>query len=82
MNEQFSSVNWQSLKELCDKDKGASDFLEIIRQTVLQITLLHSPLKSTADSSSANSGTSMFLKEEEENSMYALKPSPKETRLL
>ncbi|KAL5259677.1 hypothetical protein ACHWQZ_G009948 [Mnemiopsis leidyi] len=43
MNLQLSEVNWEELWELCDNNLG--EFLELMRLTVLQVTLLHSPPK-------------------------------------
>lgn len=50
MNKQLSTVNWENLQNLCsnDDDEDGSQFLELVRLTVLQITLLHSPLKQKA----------------------------------
>ena len=47
MNEELSSVNWDELHDLCenDNDDDGSQFLELFRLTVLQITLKHAPVK-------------------------------------
>ena len=45
MNNCLEAVNWISLRELCYEDEDGSAFLELIRLTVLQITLLNSPSK-------------------------------------
>ena len=41
MNESFNSVNWEDLWVLCDQDY--KQYLELIKLTILQITLLCSP---------------------------------------
>ena len=45
MNEALAAVNWSDLRGHCENDDDGSKFLELIRLTVLQITLLHSPSK-------------------------------------
>lgn len=45
MNEHLSKVNWKDLKDLCTEDVDGSLFLELVRLTVLQITLLYAPPK-------------------------------------
>ena len=41
MNEAFNSVNWEDLWVLCDQD--SKQYLELMKLTILQITLLCSP---------------------------------------
>ena len=43
MNESFSEVNWVELWDTCDHDLDS--FLEIFKETVLEISLKHSPKK-------------------------------------
>ena len=45
INEQLSGIEWDNLKGLIQNDPCGEQFLELIRLTVLQITLLHSPVK-------------------------------------
>ena len=51
MNELLGEVDWKALKDLCYDDDDGSDFLELIRLTVLQVTLLHSPKKAPSSAS-------------------------------
>ena len=58
MNEQLSSVDWYALQELCGEDENGSNFLELLRLTILQITLLHSPAKAMTDPDSTSGNKS------------------------
>ena len=45
MNATFSTINWKELHRLCEDDDDGSMFLELLRLTTLQVTLMHSPAK-------------------------------------
>ena len=45
MNNDLSSINWEDLQSLCEDDEDGSQFLELFRLTVLQVTLKNSPNK-------------------------------------
>ena len=44
MNSQLANINWELLYSLCPEDDGSS-FTELIRLTVLQLTIMHCPEK-------------------------------------
>ena len=45
LNSDLLEIDWENLKHLCTDDADGSEFLELIRLLVLQLTLLHSPPK-------------------------------------
>ena len=45
INEQLSVIVWDYIRGLIQDDPCGEQFLELIRPTVLQIILLHSPVK-------------------------------------
>lgn len=45
INNQLAAIDWDLLQELLQDDTCGEKFLELIRLTILQITLLHSPAK-------------------------------------
>ena len=53
MNEAFNSVNWEDLWVLCDQD--SKQYLELMKLTILQITLLCSPASKVPTHTNAQS---------------------------
>ena len=45
LNGLLATVDWRQLQNLCEEDTDGSMFLELVRLTVLQATLIHAPPK-------------------------------------
>ena len=43
INSDLEKINWDELKELCSPD----EFPELLRLTILQVCMIHTPLKTT-----------------------------------
>ena len=52
INAKLANIDWELLQSLAQSDTNGEQFLELIRLTVLQITLLHSPPKHSASKTS------------------------------
>ena len=45
INDELSAIDWDLLWQMCDNEKDPEQFPELYRLTVLQLCLLHSPVK-------------------------------------
>ncbi len=45
MNDVLATVDWTQLYDICKEDPDGSQFLELVRLTILQVTLIHAPPK-------------------------------------
>ena len=61
INKQLSEIDWKSLQDSLQNDPCGEQFLELIRLTVLQITLLHSPQKTRKGHRKSNQAREKYM---------------------
>ena len=60
MKSQLAAIDWHMLEELCKtsiEDPDGSMFFELVRLTVLQLTIIHAPAKEIPSSNNTTKST-------------------------